>query len=432
MSALARVFGIEERAAPGLKPAAGHRTWVNTLMRGGSRTGRAVTPHVALEHSAVYAGVRTLAEYVGSLPLVTYRDLAQGGREQVVDVRQAQLVGSSPNPVIPAGELWETVVAHLVMWGNAFLFKERDPQGRVIALWPIAPARVAIGLDGQEPIYRINNSALGADFMPAFTSDDAMAVGTRADITHFRNWSVDGISGISPITQTANTLASHLAQEEYVSTWWRNSAMPSGILSTDAKLNTEQRNQLVDSWNAAHGGLNRVARTALLDQSMTWQAITHTLAEDQHLEQRQYAVQDIARILGIPAYMIGGSTGDSLTYENPVQQALHFANSALRIWCNRLERTIQHDDDLWPFKELTCRFNLDEIMRADQKTRYETYLLAVRGGWLSPNDVRIREYEAPVDGLDKYTLNLSPRDSGEISELTKLYSLADASADSNT
>jgi HK97 family phage portal protein len=423
MTALSRLLGLENRQAPGLVPVrtGGVRSFLLSPASGMiARTGRNVTPETAMGHSAVYAAVRTLAEHVGSLPLETYRTLPDGGRERIYN-RQSELVGLAPNPYMPAGEVWETVVAHMLLWGNAFLYKARGADGRVMALFPVYPARVAVGIDADHtPIYRINTSNLGTDFTPTLEGRDVMAVGNGADILHFRNLSLTGVSGLSPITQVANPIATHLAQEEYIGTYWRNAATPAGLLSAPGTLSGDTRKDLTEAWNANYGGLDRVARTAILDQGVTWQSITHSLSESQHLDQRRYAVEDIARIFNVPASLIGGSSS-SMRYENPILEALNFAQFSLRIWCNRIERRIQHDPDVWIDRTLTPRFDLEEsLLRADRNTRYQANESAVRAGWKSPADVRREENLPHVDGLDVYTQNLKPRLAGESGELTKL------------
>lgn len=369
-------------------------------------TDRPLTPDLAMGHAAVWACIRVLAENIGSLPLVAYT-ATEDGREEAPDSKLGQLAATTPNPVQSAGELWEQVVAHICAYGNAFLYKERDASGRVIALWPIAPQRCRVGRDTSgEIIFQVIPGTGTEDTAPPA---DAMAVGTRRDILQIRYLTMNGLQGLSPIAVCRQSLGTHLAAEEYVGRFYKNNATPQGVLSVPDALSPEAARRLRDDWDALHAGLDNAAKTAVLEGGTTFQSIDMPLKDQEFIDQRRFSVQDIARIFGVPTYMIGEGSGDALTYSNVEQQSLHFVQFSLRPWCQRIERALENDGDLALDPNVYVQFNLDALLRADAATRWANYKDAIMAGVLSPNEIRLAENYPRQEGLDIYTFNLNPQ-----------------------
>ncbi len=79
-----------------------------------------VSEEGALAYSAVLGCVRILGESVASLPLMTYRRLANGGKERAVNHSLYRILHDSPNPEMTSFQFRETMMGHLTLWGNAY------------------------------------------------------------------------------------------------------------------------------------------------------------------------------------------------------------------------------------------------------------------------------------------------------------------------
>lgn len=115
--------------------------------------GPAVTEESALTFSAVYACVRILSESVAMLPLLTYRRLANGGKEKATDVALYDLLRRRPNPEMTSFEFRETLIAHVATWGNGYAEIEWSAAGKPLALWPLNPARMTVERRNKQLVY---------------------------------------------------------------------------------------------------------------------------------------------------------------------------------------------------------------------------------------------------------------------------------------
>src|SRR5215211_1268164 len=168
----------EERAlsAPSLQPLITH------LPVEGS-----VTPTNALADASVYACVRVLADAAASCPLITYRRTADDGRRRAGG-RTAELL-RAPGEGVTQANFVSTVVAHLLLWGNAYVGKYRDADGRIEQLLPLPPERVQVERRAGRIVFTVTNEV-------GRQSEHGLD-----DIIHVKALSTDGLVGLSPIRQ---------------------------------------------------------------------------------------------------------------------------------------------------------------------------------------------------------------------------------------
>lgn len=371
-------------------------------------TGQAVGPESAARHIDVYACVRVLGDAVGSLPLHVYQRQPDGGRERADSTGVARLL-AAPHPALTPSAFKATVMAHLTLWGNAYVAKLR-PRARagVGALWPIDPARVGVGLDGSQPVYIINKG----------TTDDYEGVFTPRDIIHIKALSTDGLVGLSPIQQARNALGLGIAMEEYAARFFANSAHPSGVLQVPGLLSDDARERLKGDWNAMHQGMRLSHRVAVLEAGMVWQAIGMPNTDMQFLEQRKLSATQIARLFRVPPWMIAADDGGSLTYSNTEQQQLAFMTHSVRPWLVSIEEALRLDEDLFDREgPLYPEFDMDAAMRSDTLSRAQAYEKALGGtgrpAWMTVNEVRQRENLPSIEGGDELNEPEAPTGAGE-------------------
>lgn len=382
---------IEQRHAVSLSsPDAG----LLRALGGGSETysGKRVTPHGSLELVPVFSAVSLLAGAVGSLPLLTYATDENGSRRRAVDHRSYRLLHERPNEFMAADELWELVMVHLLLWGNAYLAKRRDPRtGLLSELHPIDPARVTCAWDtavnGRRggPIYHLDG--------------DTERRYTPADVLHVRGLGTNGRVGLSPIQAARQALGNVAAQEEFSGRFWKNNARPGGILRHPGELSDRALKRLRASWNAAQGGLRNAGQTAILEDGMEWQSLSMPLADAQFIEQAKWGRTEIALLFRVPPYMLAADVGSSLTYSTSEMQSLDFVKWSLRRWLKRIEGALYLDPDVFGQPRFYAEFLIDGLLRADAGTRAEVYTKAL-GRWLTPNEVRERENLGPIPGGD--------------------------------
>ena len=386
-------MGFSDRILQGLK---GVRTtladpdaWLTTALTGGtSYSGKSVTPDNSMELIPVYSAVSLLAGAVGSIPLKVYKDI-DNARATAEDYVQWELLHDNPNPEMAADEVWEMVTAHLLLWGNAFLAKERNKNGQVTALWPLKPSRCAVGREAGKRFFSVDNN--GKRY-------------TEKDILHIRGLGLDGIVGLSPIQLARQSLGKDLALEEFGGRFWSNSAHPQGVLEHPNKLNEEAAGRLKAAWHDAHGGLAKSSKIAVLEEGMSWKATGMPLEDAQFIETQKFSLLQIALLFRVPPHMIGAQVGDSMTYATVEGQSIDFVRWSLRRWLKRIEGSLKRDQGiLKPVKGLYAEFLTDDLLRGETKSRYEAYAEGIGSRFLTVNEVRAKENMPPVPGGDDFT-----------------------------
>ena len=359
---------------------------------GTSSSGKAVNEKTALQTTAVYACVRILAETIASLPFHTYR-YTLNGKEKAIEHPIYYLLHSEPNPEMTSFVFRETLMSHLLLWGNAYAQIIRDGRGRVLGLYPLLPNKVIVNRNQHgELVYQYEKEGQ-TYFLRSY------------EVLHIPGLGFDGLIGYSPIAMAKNAVGMAIATEEYGAKFFANGANPGGVLEHPGVVKDPAR--IRESWNAVYQGSSNAHRVAVLEEGMKFQSIGIPPEQAQFLETRKFQINEIARIFRIPPHMIGDLEKSS--FSNIEQQSLEFVMYTLDPWVVRWEQAIQRA--LFTEKEKRqyfVKFNVDGLLRGDYQSRMNGYAVGRQNGWLSANDIRELENlnRIPEDlGGDLYLIN---------------------------
>ena len=197
----------------------------NFLM-GSSTAGKRVNERSAMQMTAVYSCVRILSEAIASLPIHVYRYNDSGGKEKAFDHPLYFLLHDEPNPEMTSFAFRETLMTHLLLWGNAYAQVIRNCKGDVIGLYPLMPDRMTVDRDEHGQLYY--QYQLGQD--DAQTMKGQSVILKPKDVLHIPGLGFDGLVGYSPIAMAKNAIGLSIAAEEYGSKLYANGAAPSGVL----------------------------------------------------------------------------------------------------------------------------------------------------------------------------------------------------------
>jgi HK97 family phage portal protein len=352
-----------------------------------SSAGISVTPAEAARFAPVFSCIKVLAESVGMLPLHLFEQVDKS-REKARSHRLFDLIHAAPNSYMTSQEWRETMVAHLGLRGNHYSWKNRV-RGEVRELLPLNPDAVTAKLNED---WTISYDVILPGGQQVTLGED--------DIFHVRLMSMDGLTGLSPITQARNTIGLGMAAERFGSHLFKNGTRPSGILSTDANPSKEQMQLMSASWKEANSGDNEL-RTAILGGGLKWQAISISPEDAQFLETRKYQRSEIAGIFRVPAHMINDM--EKATFSNIEHQDIAFVVHTLSPWLTRIEQRIALSLlSAQERKKYFAKFNVNALLRGDMKSRAEYMWKRFQMGSLSPNDIRAFEDENPIEGGDTY------------------------------
>ena len=372
-----------------------------TFFFGGSTSGKAVTERSAMQMTAVYSCVRILAEAVAGLPLNLYRYTEDGGKEKAIDHPLYLLLHDEPNPEMSSFVFRETLMTHLLLWGNAYAQVIRNGKGEVIALYPLMPNKMTVDRDSQGQLYY--SYQRGTD--EAIRDKNQTVILRPSDVLHIPGLGFDGLVGYSPIAMAKNAIGMAIACEEYGAKFFANGAAPGGVLEHPGTIKDPQR--VRESWQSTFGGSGNANKIAVLEEGMKYTPIGISPEQAQFLETRKFQINEIARIFRVPPHMVGDLEQSS--FSNIEQQSLEFVKYTLDPWVVRWEQSITRALLTQTEKaRYFVKFNLEGLLRGDYESRMNGYATARQNGWMSANDIRELENLDRIpaeEGGDLYLIN---------------------------
>ena len=367
---------------------------------GRSNSGKRVNDRTAMQHTVVYACVRVLSEAIAQLPLHVYQ-YTENGKERVPRHPLYFLLHDQPNPEMTSFVFRETLMSHLLIYGNAYAQIIRNGRGDVLGLYPLMPDKVRVDRDQRNRLVYIYSRYDEAN--PNLKQQGDIVLQAE-DVLHIPGLGYDGLVGYSPIALAKNAIGISLACEDYGSTFFANGASPSGVLEHPGVIKNPER--VRDAWQRAYGGSNS-HHTAILEEGMKYTPISISPEQAQFLETRKFQINEIARIFRVPPHMVGDLEKSS--FSNIEQQSLEFVKYTLDPWVIRWEQSIQRTL-LAPDEKKTyfVKFNVEGLLRGDYASRMNGYATARQNGWMSANDIRELENLDRIpaeDGGDLYLIN---------------------------
>lgn len=394
MGILSSIFRARDKPANSLTGSS-YVPWL-----GGSTSGKLVTERSAMQMTAVYACVRILSEAIAGLPLFVYQYRDNGGKEKALHHPLFRLLHDEPNPEMTSFIFRETLMAHMLLWGNAYAQIIRNRKGEVTGLYPLMPNRMKVDRDANGKLY-YEYQKLSDD--GAEIKDGKVTLQPR-DVLHIPALGFDGLVGYSPIAMAKNAIGLSIAAEEYGAKFFADGGTPKGILKVPNLI--KNRDKVREDWQKgfySSGGGN----VAILEVGADYKAISINPQEAQFLETRKFQIDEIARIFRVPPHMVGDLEKSS--FSNIEQQSLEFVKYTLDPWVCRWEqamcRTLLTDKEK---PDMFIKFNIDGLLRGDYQSRMNGYAVARQNGWMSANDIRELENmdRIPADqGGDDYLVN---------------------------
>lgn len=369
MSLLRRIFGAKTEARSS-------STW-DRMRDGYEVQDMPLTPPLAENLSGVFACVQIISETIASLPLLVYRTQPDGGRVEDPHHPVARLFYGDPNELQTAPEWFETMTAHCLLRGNAFAEIIRDGRGAPQSLMPLHPDRVAVErIPGSN---RLRYAVTGLDG------------GTRRllpeEILHLKDRSDDGIMGKSRLARARETFNTAMAVERFAGSTYRNGAKLSGIVTHPESIGPEAAKTLSDSINSLYGGHANAGRIGVLEEGMSWNALSVSPEDAQMLESRRFSVEQIARMFRVPPPILGDLSNGS--YSNVTELGRWFAGHTIRPWLVRWEKCITRAlFSTEGRRDHAVAFDMDELLRGDMLQRFQAYRIGREIGVYNANELR--------------------------------------------
>jgi HK97 family phage portal protein len=384
--------------------------WFGTGSRSGS--GANVTADTAFGLTGVYRAVRLIANTIATLPLGVFERKSDGSRELALKHPLSPIIRKRPNRWQTAFGFKQMLAGHFELRGKAYAEIFADGRGRVAELIPLHPDRVT-------PRSGVLDADIGETIWYEYQPKNRpMRIILWDEMMHWVGFTQDGLNGLSPITVAREALGLAITNREYAARYLNNNSTPGGALKHPKTLTTEAKKNLRESWQAKHGGGVNAGKVAIFEEGMEWQSIGFNPKDSQFIEQRQFDVEEIARMFDIPPHKLMDL--DRSTNNNIEHQGIEFVTDCILPRAVNLEETLERDL-LLPSDEdrFFIEANLEGQLRADRAARGTFYSVMFSLGAYSPNDIRRKENENPVQGGDEYFVPLNMVPLKHAAELTE-------------
>ena len=361
--------------------------------------GVSITADSAMKISAVYACVRAISETIATLPFEIYEKRGKG-KEPAINHPIRNLIKIAPNEKMNIAQFLEAVLTSMLLRGNAFLRPVRARNGAVASIEFLDPSRVTIN-DDDEIYY-------------TYTSKKGTFKFSLEDVVNIPYFTMDGLNGLSPVAKCRASLELTQVAENHGRNFFKNAALPNGVIEIPQGLNNEAYERMKTSWHKAYSNENAY-KTAILEAGATYKGISIPNKDAQFLELRDFQVTDIARMFRVPPHMIADLS--KATFSNIEQQSKEFAEFTILPLVVKIEKALNHrllTPDEWD--KYYFKFNINAITRGDMKSRFEAYNLGRNMGVYSANEIRELEDLNPIENGDIYLQPLNMDEAGKAQE----------------
>lgn len=335
--------------------------------------------------STVYRCVDVISDAVAQLPLETFSIDSDGFKRPYIDHPVYSLLNEEPNEDMTRFTFFKTMVASVILRGNAYAYIERDSRGNAIQLIYLQTHQVNI-------VWILDNSGIKRKRYQVIGFKELVE---PKDMLHFLNFSYDGIVGVSTLTHARQTLGIATDSEAHAAGFFKGGGNAAGILTIDgARMNTEQKKQNYEEWKTrtdpTTGSPNGIV---ILEGNMKYQTLTINPKDAQLLESRQFNVVDICRFFSVSP--VKAFDLREANYSTVEATQLAFLTDTAAPILTKIE--LELNRKLFKKSEkgrVKSEFNTSGFLRAD-KSAQGTYLNQMfQIGAMTPNEIR-RENNLP-------------------------------------
>ncbi len=370
--------------------------WLIDMFNPNSASGQKVTEENAMEHSAVYAAVRVIAETIASLPLNVYREDQKGNKQKAKNNYLYSVLHNKPNNIMTSFTWRETMLAHLLLWGNHYSQLEIDNSGKITGIWPLMPGNMQV---------KERNRKLYYVYYP---KNESKTVYDSSEILHIPGLGFNGRVGKSVIKMAKEAVGLGLSAEEFGARFFSQGAQPGGIVEYPESLSDDAFDRYKKDVRDEYQGLGNSHKIMVLEEGMKFHQTGIPPEDAQFLETRKFQIEEIARIFRVPPHMLADL--DRATFSNIEQQSIDFVVNTIRPWLVRIEQTL--NDTLISDRNTDnyIKFVVEGLLRGDAESRGNFYNQMFNIGAMSINDIREKEDMNPVENGDQnfVPLNMIP------------------------
>ena len=345
------------------------------------------TTEKAMLLSTVYRCVEVISDSIAQLPLEPYKMDSQGYKIKFTSHPTYKLLNKEPNPRMTRFDFIKVLIVSTLLKGNGYAYIERDERGNAKGLH-FLPSDIVTIIRPKTLSEAVSYSIAGLGKVES------------CNMIHIKNFSYDGIEGVSTLRHARNSLGLAVDSEAHAAGFFKGGANLAGILKSTTNLNSQQKDQLKRSWQMAFSPATGTPNgVAVLEGNLTFEPITVNPTDAQLLETRQFNVVDICRFFGVSPVKAFDLTKSS--YSTVEATNLSFLTETLSPLLEKIE--LEFERKLYKPSEkdsIDVRFDTATLLRADKAALAQYYNTLFNIGVVSPNDIR-KQLDLPaIEGGD--------------------------------
>lgn len=341
-----------------------------------------VGEHSSLGLSAFYRAISLISGTIASLPMRTLRDTDDGR------VRVGSFLDNPGGPDGPTNFEWtETVLAHLLQHGNAFLAHVFNGAGALAALVPIHPLAVSVELDKDAP---------GGKVFKASLLDGSQRTFTQLDMTHIPSISLDGLRGLSLISIARNSLGTSIAGDRAAARMFGNGPLVAGLVSADDDIDEAEAESIMEGLRAKFSGIENAGEIAFVNRRLNFTQWATSNVDAQWLESRQFQIEEVARWTGVPPHLLMQTEKQTSWGTGVSEQNRGLARYTLMPWTSRIEQRLSR---LLPTPRFV-EFDYAGLEKPDPEQEISLLIQQIGSGMITVNEARKIRNMDPIAGGD--------------------------------
>ena len=280
-----------------------------------------------------------------------------------------------------------SIIASLMLDGNAFIRIFRDGEGFPVNLTVLNPTKI-----------KVKRNGVGRTM---FEYEEDQKTYTSDEILHIVESVMrpGSVRGVSRVEEMKDALGLGLALDAYAQRFFGQGTSGNYALMTDQALTEEQAKQLAKSVDAKHGGWRKSHKTLVLHSGLKIEDIGVDPEQTQLLDSRRMFIEDLCRIWNIPSHMM--NLPGTNTYSSVEATQIEFVTHTLRPYVSIIENALSSLLQIYPNGQgAFVEFNMNSLLRGDQQSRFAAYSQGIQAGILTTNDARQAEGLSKIDGGD--------------------------------
>ncbi len=324
---------------------------------------------------AIYAAVSRISNTIASLPIHLYRD-----REIMVGHDLERLIAYRPSPCMTAFTFRQTMEANRNNEGNAYALMVPDEMGHTVRLDVIDPVRV-------QPMREIETREM---WYKISFDDGKIGMIHHSSMIVLKHMSANGEKGIRPVDVLKGTL-DYDADIKHFSVKQLEGVSSAVILNVPGTgLAEDRKKKLIKQFLATYAESG--GKVIVLEGGITASTMQQPAVDANVLNVERVTRNRVATVYNIPPHMLGDYSDTS--YATAEQSMLEFLQMTINPIIEQWEEELNTKLLTWEMIQqgYSFRFDLTNLWRTDTLTMANRNQMAIRSGWLRPNEVRRQDH----------------------------------------